>query len=543
MMKNVRGNIVDIFTGKIFFGEVLIEGGDIRSIEELGPFVDGELYILPGLVDAHVHIESSMLVPVNFATIAIKYGTVAVVSDPHEIANVLGVEGVKFMIQSGNQSFLKFFWGVPSCVPATSFESSGAVIDSLSVERLFQAYSFVCLSEVMNFPGVANRETELMNKIEIALRYNKRIDGHAPGLSGIDLKKYATAGISTDHECSSIEEAEEKIGFGIKIQIREGSSAKNFDALYSLIEKYPDMVMLCCDDIHPEDLIQGHINRILALGVSKGVDVFKLLRAATINPVNHYGLNVGLLRVGDSADFILVKDLKSFDVSQTWINGKCIYNESQNLGVEYVTETINNFVSYSISANDLKIINTFRNYRVIEVLDGELITKSLIVKNLSSEPYLKSDIVNDFLKIVVVNRYMKEKPAIGFVKNFGLKHGAISSSVAHDSHNIIAIGVDDNDIMKAIISIMDLKGGISVVDGDEFLSLPLPVAGLMSVESVDIVANTYLRLNEKVKSLGSTLSSPFMTMSFLALLVIPELKISDRGLFDVTKFQLTDLFV
>ncbi|MDP4207487.1 MAG: adenine deaminase [Bacteroidota bacterium] len=542
-MKSVRGNIVDVFTSKIFFGEVIIEEGRIRSIEKIGPFVDRELYVLPGLVDAHVHIESSMLVPVNFATVAVKHGTVAVVSDPHEIGNVLGVEGMKFMIQNGNQSFLKFFWGVPSCVPATSFESSGAVIDSLSVESLLQAYNFVSLSEVMNFPGVVNREREMMCKIETALKYNKRIDGHAPGLSGIDLEKYATAGISTDHECSSIEEAEEKIGFGIKIQIREGSSAKNFDALYPLIDKYPDMVMLCCDDIHPEDLIQGHINRLLALGISKGVDIFKLLRAATVNPVNHYGLNVGLLRVGDSADFILVKDLKSFKIFQTWIDGKCVYSESQNLEAGYTTEFINRFITYTIYTNDLKIINTFRNYRVIEVLDGELITKSLIVKNMSSEPYLESDIVNDCLKIVVVNRYKKEKPAIGFVKNFGLKRGAISSSVAHDSHNIIAIGVDDNDIMNAITSIMDLKGGISVVDDDQFLTLPLPVAGLMSMESAEIVADTYLRLNKKVKDLGSTLSSPFMTMSFLALLVIPELKISDKGLFDVTKFQLMDLFV
>jgi adenine deaminase len=541
-MKQVSGNIVDIHENKIYPGTILIDGEVIVEIIKNNNSYPN--YIIPGLIDAHVHIESSMLVPSEFAKIAIQHGTVATVSDPHEIGNVMGAEGVKFMIENGRETPLKFHWTVPSCVPATDFETSGARISVQEMKALFQYPEIVALAEMMNFPGVIYNSDEVMAKIALTKNLGYPIDGHAPGLLGNDLLKYIQAGISTDHECSTIEEAIEKINNGMKILIRNGSSAKNFHALAPLIDLYPQMVMLCCDDIHPEDLIQGHINIFLREGIKRKLNIFNLLRAASLNPINHYKLNVGSLQVNQKADFCVVNNLEQFDVTETWINGEQVYSKiTPHSTPTKSSKTINNFCDYTIYPDDILVPNLHRNFKAIGILDGELLTHTLVVKNTQTGDIVNSDVDNDILKIVVVNRYQQAKPSVGFVNGFGLKSGAIASSVAHDSHNIIAIGTNDMDLISAIHRLIGTKGGIVAIDGTKELLLPLPIGGLMTTDTVENVAAYYLHLNQMVKSMGSNLNSPFMTMSFLALLVIPELKIGDKGLFDVTHFAFTPLFV
>jgi adenine deaminase len=541
-MKQVSGNIVDIHSREIYPGTIYIKDDRICEIRrDSGKY---PFYIIPGLVDAHVHIESSMLIPSEFSKVAIRQGTVATVSDPHEIANVLGVEGVKFMIDDAKSAALKFFWGIPSCVPATTFETAGASINSDDMQSLFSYPEIVCLAEMMNFPGVIHDFPEVRHKLHLAIQNGFPIDGHAPGLSGDFLRKYITSGISTDHECTNLQEALEKIEKGMIIQIRNGSSAKNFAELFPLIDRYPDKVMLCCDDIHPEDLLIGHINAILKLGVEQKIDLFNLLRAATYNPIKHYNLPVGLLQVDDLADFCIVHDLKEFKIIETWINGDNVYSNKIPIPAKnHSTKSINQFISYTVNEVDLQIPNQRKNFKAIGVRDGELLTDTCIIENSYTSDYLSSDTSVDLLKIAVINRYRKEKPALGFVKNFGLKEGAIASSVAHDSHNIIVVGVSDSDMVTAINKIMESQGGIVAVNGDRFWHLPLPVAGLMSVSDAKTVAGLYLDINQKAKDFGSTLKSPFMTLSFMALLVIPELKLSDRGLFDGLTFEFTSLYV
>jgi adenine deaminase len=472
------------------------------------------------------------------------HGTVATVSDPHEIANVCGVEGVKFMIEEGKRTPLKFHWGIPSCVPATTFETSGSVISGDDMVELFSIPEIVCLAEMMNFPGVVLDFPDVRYKLKLARERDLPIDGHAPGLTGHDLKKYINSGITTDHECTNIDEATEKIEKGMMIQIRNGSSAKNFKELASLIDQFPDKVMLCCDDIHPEDLLVGHINTILKLGIERGLDFFNLIRAASINPVLHYNLPVGLLRVNDNADFCVVQDLMNSKVIETWINGENTFSNKRSVSNTHSgNHVLNRFVQYKLSEADLKIPNEGKNFRAIGVKDGELITEEIIIKNNSTSEYLESDVSEDIIKITVINRYHKSKPAIGFVKNFGLKRGALAGSVAHDSHNIICVGVNDRDMIDAINSIMESEGGIIALnDGDKRL-LPLPVAGLMSLLDGKTTAQLYLEINQKAKDFGSPLKSPLMTLSFLALLVIPELKLSDKGLFDGKNFNFTSLFI
>jgi adenine deaminase len=541
-MQQLTGNIVDIHRKEIYPCIISIDGSRILKITRTNETYNN--YIIPGLVDAHVHIESSMLTPYEFSKAAIKQGTVATVSDPHEIANVLGEKGIRFMIENGEMAQLKFHWGIPSCVPATTFETSGAGINSNQISELFSLPNVVCLAEMMNFPGVIYDDVEVLKKLSVAKKFGLPIDGHAPGLTGDNLVKYIDAGVSTDHECTTLEEAIEKIKKGMVIQIRNGSSAKNFNELASLIDMFPDKVMLCCDDLHPEDLIEGHINAILKLGIEKGVDLFNLLRAATYNPIKHYNLKVGLLKEGDYADFCMVDNLTDFSVLETWINGIKVFSKHDFISLPAISVSpLNNFQEYSITENDLKIRNENKDFKAIGVLDGELLTKSVIIKNLSSSSFLESDIERDVLKIAVINRYFKTKPALGFIHHFGLKRGAVASSVAHDSHNIIVVGTNDADMLSAISILMKSKGGIVVVEGDSSWHLPLPIAGLLSTMDAEYVAWQYLEINQKVKECGSRLHAPLMTLAFMALLVIPELKLSDKGLFDGTKFEFTSLFV
>lgn len=534
MELTLHGNIVDIHSGKIFEGTVNIRDGIIISIIEKEPSINNTLsYILPGFIDAHVHIESSMLIPSEFARLAVVHGTVGTVSDPHEIANVCGMEGVNFMIDNGRQVNFKFYFGAPSCVPATSFETAGATLGTEEIRTLMQRPEIRYLSEMMNFPGVISNDPGVHEKISIAHNAGKPVDGHAPGLSNEPLKQYVSAGISTDHECFTAQEALEKIGLGMKILIREGSAAKNFEALIGLLNEYPGKIMFCSDDKHPDSLLRSHINELCARAVAKGIPVFNVLRAACLNPVLHYRLDVGTLRVNDPADLILTKDLINFEVLSTYINGIKVAENNRSLIESIQPVPVNNFSATTIDANALKsqqdefMIDGL--LPVIEALDGQLITNKLMV-----DP-TKAD--SDILKLVVINRYHPAPPAISFIKNFGFKNGAIASSVAHDSHNIIAVGADDESLCKAINLIIEARGGISCVAVDQSRVLPLPVAGLMSVEKGESVAAAYTEIDARAKSLGSTLSAPFMTLSFMALLVIPSLKLSDKGLFDGEAFR------
>jgi adenine deaminase len=537
--KKYIGNMVDLFNEEIYGAEITVKDGKIISIQRKE--TENSSFILPGLIDSHIHIESSMLTPQQFGRVALSHGTVATVSDPHEIANVLGIEGVKYMIENAAGSDLRFFFGAPSCVPATEFESSGAQLSPGEIEILFKESNLTFLSEMMNYPGVILGDKEILSKIQIAKEYNKRIDGHAPGLRGNDLQIYIDAGIETDHECSTLSEATEKINRGMIIQIREGSAAKNFEALWTLIDKYPGKVMLCSDDLHPDDLMEGHINRLLKQASEKKINLYNLLRTVTVNPVLHYGLGMGLLRVGDNADFIMVDDLKSFSVSKTYISGINVYDRSMGLREMPGQKIINKFNAKEISNDSLIIPNRGKKVKVISVKDRELITTSFIAL-LKGNPDLSSDIKQDILKLVVLNRYESEPPGLAFIHNFNLKKGAMASSIAHDSHNIIATGVENSEIAECINWIISNRGGVAIHDGTQVIGLPLPIGGIISAEKAEYVAEKYKEINKIAHHLGCRLRSPFMTLSFMALLVIPELKLSNRGLFDGKNFRFTSLY-
>ncbi|SHH46849.1 adenine deaminase [Winogradskyella jejuensis] len=546
----LKGNIVDIQDHRIFKGEIHIADGKIKSIMEKD--CEENHYFLPGFVDAHIHIESSMLVPSEFAKIAIKHGTVATVSDPHEIANVLGVKGVEFMIENGKKTPFKFNFGAPSCVPATPFESAGAIIDSDDIKHLLSHPDIKYLAEMMNYPGVIYNDAEVHKKIEWAKYFNKPVDGHAPGLRGDDLDKYISSGISTDHECFTYDEALEKLQKGMKVIIREGSAAKNFDALIDLLPEYYENMMFCSDDKHPDDLLLGHINQLAERSVAKGIDVFKVLQATCINPVKHYNLDVGLLQVGDAADCIVVEDLKLFKALQTYINGELVFDNGESK-IEHVDfEILNNFNTKKKKVSDFRFESNKSSQsnqsnkskiRIIECLDGELVTNEIIENSTIENGNLISNTETDILKMTVVNRYQNEKPSIAFIKNFGLKEGAIASSVGHDSHNIIAVGVSDEAICKAVNLLIENKGGICAISNSEEKVVPLPVAGIMSDQNAETIGKAYAELDKMAKDLGSKLHAPYMSLSFMALLVIPSLKLGDKGLFDGNSFQFTDLEV
>lgn len=539
---SISGQFVDILDRIIYCAEFRIEKGFIVSVQKIKP--DNSLpFILPGFIDAHVHIESSMLVPSEFARLAVPHGTVATVSDPHEIANVCGIEGVNYMIDNGKQVPFKFYFGAPSCVPATPFETAGGEITVRDVHDLLERKEISYLAEMMNWPGTVNKDPMVMEKIALAKKYGKPIDGHAPGLKGEIAAKYASAGITTDHECFTKEEALDKIHLGMKIAIREGSAAKNFEALIDLIDDYPDMVMFCSDDKHPDNLAVSHINDLVKRAVGKGKDVFGVLKAACINPVLHYRMEVGQLKVGDPADFILVEDLKDFKVIQTYIDGQKVAENGKTLINRVSSEIINSFKTGKKKPEEFQLLAKGNKVRVIEALDGQLITPEAHGEIIIKDGYAFSNPNSDILKITVVNRYEETPPALAFIKNVGLKVGAIASSVGHDSHNIIAVGVDEASICRAVNLLIEKKGGVSAVSGDKEMVLALPVGGIMSNEDGYEVAAAYTNIDQMAKKMGSTLQSPFMTLSFMALLVIPDLKLSDKGLFNGNKFEFTDVFL
>ena len=537
----LHANLVDLHLRQIYTVAVEVEGQKIQRIQKIAP--DTNLpFLLPGFIDAHVHVESSMLVPSEFARLAVVHGTVGTISDPHEIANVCGMQGVEYMIDNGKQVPFHFFFGAPSCVPATPFETAGGEISAADIQELMARPEILYLAEMMNWPGTVNRDPLVMEKIQIAKQQGKPIDGHAPGLRGELAQKYVSAGPSTDHECFTYEEALEKIKLGMKISIREGSAAKNFEALIDLIDDYPEMLLFCSDDKHPDNLALSHINELVCRAVAKGKNTFDVLRAACINPIIHYSLPVGQLREGDGADFILVKDLENFEVQATYVRGQKVAENGKSLIPRIKNEVINNFSTSLKTPTDFQISGLGEKVRVIEALDGQLITPEVEGKIILKNGLAESNPEQDILKITVVNRYQDAPPAIAFIKNFGLKSGAIASSVGHDSHNIIAVGLDDASICSAVNLLIEAKGGVSAVWGDQKEVLPLPVGGIMSPEDGYEVAAAYTRIDRLAKEMGSTLNSPFMTLSFMALLVIPDLKLSDKGLFDGKKFEFTEVF-
>lgn len=537
----LQANIVDIKNKRIYKGEITFKDGRIENIEEKQH--NETHYIMPGFVDAHIHIESSMLVPSEFAKLAVVHGTVATVSDPHEIANVLGLKGVEFMIENGKKVPFKFNFGAPSCVPATGFESAGAVIDADAINTLLQNPDIKYLAEMMNYPGVLFDDAQVLKKIAWAKHYNKPIDGHAPGVLGDDITKYINAGITTDHECFTYDEALEKLKKGMKILIREGSAAKNFEALIDLLPEHFENMMFCSDDKHPDDLLISHINKLCARAVAKGIDVFKVLQAACVNPITHYNLDVGMLQVGDAADFIVVNNLKDFKTQQTYINGELVFDKGQSLIKTVAFKNVNNFNCELKETYDFRLESTAKYIRVIEALEGQLVTNEIIESTKIEAGNLVSNIETDVLKMTVVNRYKNDKPALAFIKNFGLKSGAIASSVGHDSHNIIAVGVSDAAICKAVNLIIKNKGGICAVTNESSYIVPLPIAGIMSDQTGEIIGKQYEVLDKKAKQLGCQLHAPYMTLSFMALLVIPSLKLSDKGLFNGKDFKFTGLEV
>lgn len=539
---SLKANFVDLFQQKIYPAEITVTDGRIENINPLSPKEKIANYILPGFIDAHVHVESSMLIPSEFARLAVTHGTVATVSDPHEIANVLGVKGVNYMIDNGKQVPFWFNFGAPSCVPATSFETAGALMDAETVTELLQRDEIKYLSEMMNWPGVLSGDEEVTKKIAAAHRLQKPVDGHAPGLKGEQAKKYIDAGIQTDHECFTYEEALFKLQHGMKVLIREGSAAKNFEALIPLLHDFSEQIMFCSDDKHPNDLVTGHINSLVKRALAKGVDLFKVLRAACINPALHYKLEHGLLRKGDSADFIVTADLASFNILETYICGELVAENGKSLIQSVPSSVINNFNCNKKSADDFKIKAAGQKIRIIEALDGQLITRTILADVKMENGFAVTDTENDILKIAVINRYTDAKPAVAFIKNFGLKEGAIGSCVGHDSHNIIVVGTNDEFISKAVNLIIKEKGGLSAVSNKKEMVLPLPVAGIMTTEDGYTVAKKYSAIDSFVKKMGAKLAAPFMTLSFMALLVIPQLKLSDKGLFDGERFEFVNLF-
>lgn len=540
-MKQLSGHIVDVVAGRIYPGILFLEDGLIRRIEPADDVDDH--YLVPGLIDAHVHIESSMMLPSEFARMALPHGTVACVSDPHEIANVCGVAGIDYLIENGKTVPLKYYFGAPSCVPATSFETSGATLDAETVRTLLQRDDIHYLAEIMNFPGVLMGDEQVLLKLAAAKEVGKPIDGHAPDLSGDDLRTYVNAGISTDHECMTLNEALEKIALGMRILIREGSAARNFDALIPLMASHPDRVLFCSDDKHPDDLLKhGHIDTLVVRALQQGYDLMHVLRACSLNPVRHYKLDVGLLQPGDKADFLMVDDIEHFHIKSTWIEGQKVAENGEVLFKrKQPKKTVNQFHATPISAKDLMVPSTGGPINVIVAENGQLYTRCEQVNPLVVDGNLVSDTERDILKLVVYNRYQPATPAIGFIKNVGLKRGALVSTVAHDCHNIVAVGTSDAIIAAAITRVIESKGGILAMDETEACLLPLPVGGILSDADGLTVAHDYERADALAKTFGSTLGAPFMTLAFMSLACIPEIKLTDKGLFEIKKLSYTDL--
>ena len=562
--------ILDVLTDSVYPARITIEDGIFKEIipihvtEETK--IDVEGLMIPGFIDSHIHIESSMMTPAQFAKVAVRHGTTAVVCDPHEIANVRGIDGIEFMIENASTVPFNFYFAAPSCVPATAFETSGAVIDSDDIEYLLQKPEVVALAEMMNFPGVIGADEEVLRKLRIARKYNKPIDGHAPLVSGRELDRYIEQGIVTDHECSNFQEAIEKKQKGMKIMVRDGSSAKNMEALFDFserIEHYknqdsfgiiPNEVLsrrlhspifdfIVSDDKNPKDLTVGHLNESVKKAVDLGIDLIKAIEMVTINPASHYGLDGGSIVTGSRADFIIIDNFNDFNILKTYIAGECVF-DGENVLFDVEDVEVGNSMNV-----DKKSPDDFNVYfegdecevNVIECIDGDLLTKKTTARLITKNGVVQPDIFEDVLKIAVVERYGSNNVSNGFIKGFGLKKGAIASSISHDSHNIVVVGYSSERMAEAVNKVIDNKGGIAVVSEDFEDSLSLPIAGLMSNRDGFDIANKLLILHKMASALGCKLAAPFMTMAFMSLLVIPSIKISDKGLFDGDSFEFMDV--
>ncbi|HLP03216.1 MAG TPA: adenine deaminase [Opitutaceae bacterium] len=541
-MNSLSGNIVDLVGRRIFPGRVeWADGRIVRVVPTPGRRYTRQ--IAPGFVDAHIHIESSLLPPSEFARLAVVHGTVATVSDPHEIANVLGSAGVRYMIADARRSPLKFNFGAPSCVPATDRETAGAVLDARAVAKLLAMRDVRYLSEVMNYPGVLGGDPDLLAKIAAAKRHGKPVDGHAPGLRGAQARAYAAAGISTDHECFTLAEAKDKIAAGMKILIREGSAARNLAALASLVRTHPEACMFCCDDLHPDLLLKRHLDEHVRRALANGADRLDVLACASLNPIRHYGLDVGLLQPGDSADFIVFDGWENLRVRRTYLDGTLVARDGRSLLPRQASRIANAFRAKPRMPTEFRVPARDGKVNVIEALDGQLITRWKQLRPACASGAAVADPKRDVLKIAVVNRYAAHAPvAVGFIRGFGLREGALASSVAHDSHNVVAVGADDESLAAAVNLVIAHKGGLAAVGRGEARVLPLPIAGLMADGEGRAVAAAYTEIDATAKALGSTLAAPFMTLSFMALLVIPDLKLSDRGLFSGAKWASAPLW-
>ncbi len=540
MKKEVEGKIVDIYNKEIFEGAVVIDNERIVGFKRRATTAKG--YIIPGFIDSHVHIESSMLTPRHFGELIMAQGTLAIVTDPHEIANVMGVKGINFMMGNSTESPVKMYFSIPSCVPSTPFDVAGDIVSAADVEQLAATDRFVALSEMMNVPGVLNGDADVVAKLKAANKYHLPIDGHSPGLNGKDLETYIKYGVSTDHECFSLVEAEEKIKSGMKILIREGSAARNYEGLKQLISKYPDKLMFCTDDAHPDDIIErGHIDKMVRRAVADGFDLFDVLKIATVNAIEHYNLNdVGRLRIGDKADFIIVEDLTSFHTEKVFVDGVLCFdadNKEQYAGTTADAEVV--FNHFDHDKIDLSALRkpVKKQTIAIELVKNELLTNAYSYIPKVAMDNFESDMQQDMAKIVYINRYNNGAPQVALCKGFGLNKGAFASSVAHDTHNIIAVGCSDMDLCRVINALIESKGGLATCDGQSTEVLPLPIGGIMSNRSGHEVASEYKRLSGIVNQLGCQLNAPFMTLSFMSLVVIPEIKIGEKGLFSYSAFD------
>ena len=562
--------ILDVLTSSAYPARITIEDGIFKHIvpimnsDEIELDVEG--LMLPGFIDSHIHIESSTLTPAQFAKVAVMHGTTSVIADPHEIANVAGIEGIEFMIENASHVPFNFYFSAPSCVPSTPFETSGAIIDSSDIEYLLKKDEIIALGEMMNFPGVINGDEEVLKKLELARKYNIPIDGHAPLVSGEELDKYMEQYIVTDHECSTFSEAIEKKQKGMKIMVRDGSSAKNMEALFDFSDRInylkqqesfgiiPNEVLerrihspifdfIVSDDKNSRDLINGHLNKSVKKAVDLGIDVIKAIEMVTINPASHYNLNAGALVTGARADFIIIDNIVDFNILKTYIAGECVFDGENVLFDAPEVKTQNRIETPKRTAEDFDVLfdGDECEVNVIKCFNGDLLTEKDTAKLCCKDGKVMPDIFEDVLKISVVDRYGNNNISNAFIKGFGLKKGAIASSIAHDSHNIIVIGYDSKDMAEAVNTIIDNGGGIAVVSEDFSDSLSLPIAGLMTNKDAYEVANKLKLLQKMASILGCSLDAPFMTMAFMALLVIPSIKISDQGLFDVDNFEFMDV--
>lgn len=547
----IHGNLVNVYSGEVYEAYVGLQGPRVKYVHRHskrgGKYLDVyPRYILPGLIDAHIHIESSMLTPTRFAEAAVPRGTTCVICDPHEIANVLGIDGVRYMIKTSSKTPLRFYYMIPSCVPASKLETTGGIIGIRETTELKNEPGVLGLGEVMNFPGVVGGDKELMSKI--ALFRDMAVDGHSPGLRGEELCKYVSAGISSDHECTDKDEALEKLSLGMRIMIREGTASKDMHRLIGAVnEANSRRFMMVSDDLGPDDLVKnGHVDRLLRRAVEEGLDPVNAVRLVTSNPAEYFGLKLlGGVAPGKLGDLVVVEDLESFRVSMVLINGRLVAKDGKALFPQKTASRIGSPMNFTLSPGSLAIGSPSpeAKVRVIEVYDGSLYTSEKVIKMRPKNGFIASSPDRDILKVCVVERYRSTgNVGVGFVRGFGLKRGALASSIAHDSHNIVAVGVRDKDIHRAGNAIKKLGGGIAAV-GDSISALSLPVAGLMTDDLPERVAENLVEVNRVAEDLGCPLSSPFSTLSFIALAVIPELKLTDMGLVDVRQSKLVNLIV